>query len=518
MMIHSSRHSFFRYNLVRSKGLFQHLTIVAMSRSSRIFLALIVSWAASIGFVNAATQWSLTDPILINSSKNGDLYLEQVKDTVSGTYSMRLTFIGGNSWIGIGINTAGQSKMTPSSAVIGRVEDDGVSTSVMHYSMTSDAEDASGVRPFASNTLQNVMFNQPDETTTILTFTQDLSEMGVSDSSTWIIAVGLPDNAWAGKHDIHGSFQLALSENCVTVADPTPSPTVPVATDTVVDGITPTLGESPTQSPTAATPTVASGGDNIFDGDSGIDSSLTGLSNGGQNAATGIVFLKTTRPNKNLWMAHGIILALAWGVVAPLGIGASVLRELITNTFGQSWYNIHVYLNMSTVLMTAIGFLIAVVAMQKEGEDHFKENTHTRAGLAIMILVVMQALAGYFRPSASGTPPPSSGTSKPLADGSSDEESANLKRGQEVVLEKTTEPSDAASTAAKKPLKRLAWELSHRLGGMTVLGLAWYNCYSGIKLQVEDWDDTKDWTNVFLGVTATVSSCILISACMTRSK
>lgn len=480
-----------------------------MSPSSRLFFA-VLSWAAAGGIVNALRQCMFSDPVRVYSGNTGEVFMQQVKDSSTGTFSMKWTYTGDQAWIGVGINSAGRAKMTPATAVIGRVESDGISTSVQYYSLTSDAEDASGVQPFSSSTIRNAVFEQPDESTSILTFTQDLSEMAVSDSSTWIFAVGLPGNQFAGKHVIDGSFQMGLTENCMEVADPTLSPTVQVTINadspTVVvstdpDEESPSVAAAPT-SPIPS-PTLAP-----------VSSSVAGLSNGGDaSASSGIVFLETNEYG-NLWMAHGVIMAIAWGVCAPLGIGASILRDFIKEKFGRSWYNFHLYLNMMTLLLTVIGFLIAVVAMEKSGEHHFTENIHTRAGLTIMVLVVVQALAGYFRPAATPSAPAPSNTTKRSSQ--SDEELADdAEEAQEVALEQKEVSEPAEST--KKPLKRLLWEWSHRLGGVTVLGLAWYNCYTGIDIQHEDFE-TKDWSSAFFGITAAISATVFVLAFGTRCR
>ena len=109
--------------------------------------SLLIGFSTLFQIANAATECVLSNPITI---KDG-LTLQQVQNSADGTYSMRLTYTGGQSWIGIGINEEGKSKMSPANAVIGRVEDDG-STSVLHYRMTSDDKDASGVQPYDLNT------------------------------------------------------------------------------------------------------------------------------------------------------------------------------------------------------------------------------------------------------------------------------------------------------------------------------------------------------------------------------
>jgi hypothetical protein len=90
-------------------------------------------------------------------------------------------------------------------------------SSVLKYDMTSDEKDGSGVVASPSQTLMGATFVQPDAMTSILMFTQYLADYagGVNDQSSWIYAIGLPNNEWEGKHDIHGSFYLPLTDNCI---------------------------------------------------------------------------------------------------------------------------------------------------------------------------------------------------------------------------------------------------------------------------------------------------------------
>jgi hypothetical protein len=185
---------------------------------------------------------------------------------------MKFTYTGGSAWIGIGISSQGKTKMTPANAIIGRANGDG-STFVLKYSLTSDAEDASGVNSKASQTLTDVSFVQNGATST-LTFTQLLNDpdLEVSDQSTWIYAVGLPRNQWTGEHNIYGSFQIAL-QSCLVVPDtpsptdankaPTTSPSVaPTGAPTTVPSVAPTWApvvHSPTTSPGLTTLAAPSG-------------------------------------------------------------------------------------------------------------------------------------------------------------------------------------------------------------------------------------------------------------------
>ena len=71
------------------------------------------------------------------------LFSRQVLNQADGTYTMRWVYYGGLAWIGVGITEGGAGWMFPANAVIGRIDENG-NPSVLRYSMTTDAEDASG--------------------------------------------------------------------------------------------------------------------------------------------------------------------------------------------------------------------------------------------------------------------------------------------------------------------------------------------------------------------------------------
>jgi len=141
------------------------------------------------------------------------------------TFTIRIRYTGGHSWIGIGINTDDSNKMTPAYAVIGDVYHQ---PNVQRYKLISDDKTGSGVIPLLDNVLNNHLklndssFIQTTTTNTntntmtesetqesVLEFTHDLIirnendpsiiEYEINESSVWIWAIGLPDNTWAGK-------------------------------------------------------------------------------------------------------------------------------------------------------------------------------------------------------------------------------------------------------------------------------------------------------------------------------
>jgi hypothetical protein len=103
--------------------------------------------------------------------------------------------------------------------------------------------------------------------------------------------------------------------------------------------------------------------------------------------------------------------------------------------------------------LTIIGLLIAIfadVATQKEGEKDF-EGTHHTAGLATLVLVMTQAMAGYFRPGLpKAAPPPPTKEDEEQLDATTMSSSDPL-----------SPPLEQAAPPSKSSL-RLMWKISNR--------------------------------------------------------
>lgn len=411
----------------------------------------------STGSAAASAACSFADAIALD--QNGLLELQQFTNPDLGTYTMKLTYSGGRAFIGIGINQNGVPQMTPAIAVIGRA--DGGSPSVQRYQLSG----GSSVQLLDSSlqTLVNASFVQTDSEST-LTFTHYLSESGqtaISDSTQWIYAVGFSDNRWNG-HSLQGGFKLSLTPSC--------------------------------------------------------QSTGTGTGTGASATQGGIVFASVGgEPDKKMWRTHGILMALAWGLCAPLAIGASVLRTAFAR-LGISkdkglWFKIHLYMNVGTSLLTFAGFVVALAATKQQGDEHF-EGTHPKMGLAIFTLVLVQGIAGFLRP---GLPKPKSSSSS-MGDEESDDEPTKIKKD---TLDKTERDpsapmrasidSNGASESSKSTV-RIAWEWGHRFLGLALLAMAWYNCDTGIELAAEFWEDASfDKTAAFWGVVGGLASVIVVA-------
>ena len=372
----------------------------------------------------------LSDPIALDSA--GDLELEQFVDEASNSFTMRLTYYGGQSWIGVGVNQNGRARMSPSMVVIGRADG---GASVQKYSLPSGT--SVGLADSSLQTLMDASFEQTADTSTLI-FTQLLNEDGqapITDSSQWIFAVGYDGNSWSG-HKLEGGFQLALSSTC----------------------------------------------------------------NGNSTSGAGvgaIVLSEVEEANRAMWMTHGVLMALAWGLFAPMAVGASVLRVFIDRLAGEQnkglWFKVHLGLNVLVLLFTIVGFTFAVVALRDEGETKI-EGVHSRIGVAILVLVLLQSFAGFLRPSL-----PKPATEK--------KEKSHTEFRDETQRTDATKPEESV---AEKSSLRMAWEVLHRLSGLALLGMGWYNCHTGILLSVEILEDYKDWTGTFWIVVGVLAGLIVI--------
>lgn len=183
--------------------------------------------------------------------------------------------------------------------------------------------------------------------------------------------------------------------------------------------------------------------------------------------------------NRILWKAHGWCAAIAWGLFSPLAIGVAVLRYWFPNGL---WLKIHQYLNYTVVALTIAAFGLAVAAIKSEtpaGGDpqHFSASPspHRLIGLVMFLVVLVQTLGGQFRPH-------------------------NPAKGEE-----------------KSTLRR-SWEVSHRMFGLALLGTAWYQIDSGIKIYEKLFADssTANLTTIFWSVVTTIALIIVVGFFVTR--
>jgi len=189
------------------------------------------------------------------------------------------------------------------------------------------------------------------------------------------------------------------------------------------------------------------------------------------NAQAGVETVETKK--KMYWKVHGWLAALAWGLLSPIAIGVALCRPWFPDGL---WFKIHTNLNYLVTVTTVAAFAVAVAAIAIESPSasnaiHFTRNPHSFVGLVVFLLVLFQSGWGQFRP-------------------------PNPKEGEE------------------KSTFRRTWEISHRVLGLGLLGAAWYNVSTGIKIYNYFFDDGTgggvNLTAAFWGVTGTIFGLVIV--------
>jgi hypothetical protein len=223
------------------------------------------------------------------------------------------------------------------------------------------------------------------------------------------------------------------------------------------------------------------------------------------NFATGLTAASDPNEYKNLWIWHGILMALSWVILIPIAILCSVARALLPNMEKGLWFQLHRGLNIMGVLFSMIGFAVAVYIIAKEqgsSAQHFTQKTHHKIGLAVTVLALVNAMVGIFRPAAPHAP------LHPVVAGDDDH------------YDDDTEDKKGPSAPAALPPKttaRKAFEYGHRVLGLSAILLAWFNVGSGAELlHIRYSDDIADYALVAWIVMALIAAVTLALGLLSR--
>jgi hypothetical protein len=106
-------------------------------------------------------------------------------------------------------------------------------------------------------------------------------------------------------------------------------------------------------------------------------------------------------PVAHLWLYHGVLMGLAWGVFAPIAIFIPLLRKLDFLAFDDRWRSIHLLSSLSMVFLTAAGFALALMAghpsfalEEVEEKQYFTGNMHVAMGIMVLVIMILQAIMG----------------------------------------------------------------------------------------------------------------------------
>jgi len=402
-----------------------------------------------------------SDPIVLDTNNNGQIVsLEYYTNIMEGTFTMRITKYGAYSWIGMGMNlnaNGNNDLMTPSYAVIGRWEeelaeeqntnDGSFVSSASRYFLGTSAEDASGVLRLedvhghlkSSSFVQRQSFSDAEDEISVLEFTHDLVirnendynqidfEIVVTENNGWnpptnpdnvddsdpedendrlqapgdrrlqqqqdgivdfIWAVGLPENQWEGRHQLHGSIRLNMKQNvCRRLHSSAPSEAPTTIAQAVYDNVFPLTWD---------------------DGEAGGDFVEFGQEEDDDEYAAALEDQESLLqdPVKHLWLYHGVIMGVAWGIFAPVAVFTPLLRKLEFLQVDDRWRGIHFVCSITTFILTVVGFALAIMAASpvysidgNEENEYFTGNMHAAMGIMIVVIVVMQGAMGCCIPS-----------------------------------------------------------------------------------------------------------------------
>ena len=148
---------------------------------------------------------------------------------------------------------------------------------------------------------------------------------------------------------------------------------------------------------------------------------------------------------------HGILMLIAWGLFAPLGLvvarygkpatAAEAMAKVTDPAPPAMWFVVHRACMYSAVVITLVASIIALSTV----EEHVDE-VHTKIGVILTSVLLIQPVNAYFRPH------------KPKA-------------------------GEAPSSA------RVAWEWGHRWLGRALVGLSFASLISGGELADADYDE-----------------------------
>lgn len=479
-------------------------------------------------------------------------------------------------WIGIGINLEGNDWMAPAVAVIGRRRetvtagdvDVDVDVDVRWYEIRNDAKDGSGVSalfpdehedPDAGEQqqllLQDASFQQDAELgSSTLEFTMPLELetngrlpglVSISDDSMWIYAAGdlLEDGSWGGgRHRVGGSLRMTLQDRCTTLATATATAANSNANST--SNSNSSNGEQ--------------GNDNdegeSEQGDGDGDGSLPPIPTSSVAVASSegaTINIHTAMRTVHMWL-----MVAAWGVLAPLAIGASLLRKLFPPASaigGESsskpmWYKSHLYLGAMCVALTAAGIVaLAVVAAVsepiQEPRDQRTLQHHRRIGYSVFVALLAHAAASAWQFGLSYVPPPpppertsdaqtdatvgtdeseSSTAGSGVEDGEGERPTVRRERNSQGRSERDATGRDETDCLGTNPLmtRRVVRRetanqiLVHRLAGGALLGLAWFACQTGYVLLGET--PSSSW--IFWTCASATSGSVLLAMAVQKER
>ncbi len=218
----------------------------------------------------------------------------------------------------------------------------------------------------------------------------------------------------------------------------------------------------------------------------------------------------------DLWMIHGVSMAAAWGILVPLAIGSVFLRNHVRFLESNArWLRVHLCLATLAAILTGVGYAVAIMAESRDEDGRFAENEsfdddfHSLVGIAVIALVFIQVVAGFFRPKPMVAPVETS------TEENFEDEEKHSQDSNEIGQAGGNDEGDKITESNTCNFRKL-WEYTHRLFGFLLVGLAWFNCHSGIFLFAEYYGPIDNLLKFFWWLTGSLSVTIAATWCVLR--
>eukprot|EP00545_Synedropsis_sp_CCMP1620_P011349 CAMPEP_0119012874 /NCGR_PEP_ID=MMETSP1176-20130426/7671_1 /TAXON_ID=265551 /ORGANISM="Synedropsis recta cf, Strain CCMP1620" /LENGTH=628 /DNA_ID=CAMNT_0006965909 /DNA_START=166 /DNA_END=2052 /DNA_ORIENTATION=+ len=167
--------------------------------------------------------------------------------------------------------------------------------------------------------------------------------------------------------------------------------------------------------------------------------------------------------------AHGTIATLAWAIASPFAVTVAWFRTLVPS----SWIYIHVFSNVMTFFFTLIAVIVAISAMSVQTDTSHFNHPHHWVGLVLLVGVTFQVMNGFLRPPVEKRDPYSASH------------------------------YDMDNGWLKLPRSpREVWHFSHRVTGISMLGMGIYQIQSGLSLFAANYNVTSiaPWFWAYVGI------------------
>lgn len=97
-------------------------------------------------------------------------------------------------------------------------------------------------------------------------------------------------------------------------------------------------------------------------------------------------------------IAHGVINAVSWGMMMPLGVVLARLRYLRLQEYPALWFNLHIYCQSIAYFLGIAGGGLGFY-LGRQSSSVKQHSCHRYIGAALLVLATLQVLAHRLRPS-----------------------------------------------------------------------------------------------------------------------